>query len=121
MICDVGDGCGILEISFVPESGLRSLVSLNSRYASIVSTISQEDVLNAHAQNRFNLNYPHLDLLFLLADDILLDFRDRVRYFRLMKLCDRMFNPILVCCAVSREFDGLGRLCKVFIWALADV
>jgi hypothetical protein len=112
---ELDDVCGILQISFAPETGERRQVSLNSRYASIVSTGNREVVLNAHEQNECNLPYPHSDFLFLLVDDILHDFRDRVRFFRLLKWADPAMvrEGVLVCCAVSREFDWYGQLSKV--------
>ena len=112
---ELDDECGIFQISIIPETCKRRQISLNSRYASIISTRSKEVVLDAHEQNECNLFYPHSDFLLLLVDDILHDFRDRVRYFRLMKWADpnAIRGIILVSCAVSREFNWFGQLSKV--------
>jgi hypothetical protein len=112
---ELDDECGIFQISIIPETCKRRQISLNSRYASIVSTRSKEVVLDAHEQNECNLFYPHSDFLLLLVDDILHDFRDRVRYFRLMKWADpnAIRGIILISCAVSREFNWFGQLSKV--------
>ena len=112
---ELDDVCGILQISFDAEAGQRRRISLNSRYASIVSTRSREAVLYAQEQNACDLLFPHSDFLLLLVDDILHDFRDRVRYFRLLKWADPAMvrEGVMVCCAVSREFDWYGQLSKV--------
>jgi hypothetical protein len=106
---------GIFQMAFVPETGLRKSVTFNSRYASLVSGMTREDLMSSYSLDRGLLPFSKSDLPLLLVDEILNDFQDRARFFRLIKRGEHSINAVLVCCAVSREFNSFAQLCKVCI------
>ena len=87
---------GILQMSLVPETGQRKGISLNSRFASLVSCMSLEDLRITFMRNESSLPCPTSDLLLLLVDDILHDFQDRERYFRLIRYRGQSIETSLV-------------------------
>jgi hypothetical protein len=105
---------GILQFSFEPLTGHRRKISMNARYATLVWKSPKDDVKDRHAQYKCDQIYTDSDLLLLLSDDIIHEFRDGDRFLRLIRPLQSegpfKFEAVLVCCAISREYTAVGQL-----------
>ena len=100
--------CGYLQLTFDTESGDRSDIAVNDFQAYLWNMTKQE--LFCRLAN-FNMPFfvPETDFLQLIVDDILHEFHDRERYYRIYTSFDPPQNAILVHCSVRRRFNACGQ------------
>jgi hypothetical protein len=106
--------CGCIQLFFDRQTRIRRDVFFNSRHSSIYFSLNASELF--HRTTYFDVPFfcPEFDLLCLLVDDILHEFEDRIRCFRVTNFVDPSQNAVLVCCSVTRRFNGMGELAMVF-------
>jgi hypothetical protein len=106
-------GYGITDILFDPETGQRKKIYVNSQMAVLVTNTTVDELMHRLANDDFNLIFPPLDLLFIMADEIRHDFGDRIRYFRIITVGNETRHATLICLFSEKEFNNKGRLIRV--------
>ena len=99
--------CGFIQFDFDPETGDRTKISTNDFMACLWG-MTKQDLLYRLSVHSMPLIVPGVDLLYLMVDDILHEFRDSERYLRLFTSFDPPSRAILVHWSTRRNFNAYG-------------
>jgi len=100
--------CGFLEYHLNPDTGERRGVSVNCQLAWLWN-MTRPVLLHKLANYDLDFFCPDADFLRLLVDDILHEFEDGERYFRMFASVDRMRRAVLVQWSVMRRYNAVGQ------------
>jgi hypothetical protein len=103
-------GYGVLEILYDTKTMTRTSLHLNSELASLLANSTKDELFAQLVNDELNFFFPKIDLLFLMIDDILHEFCDRARYFRLITEHSGVRKAKLTRCSALMTFDHMGQL-----------
>jgi hypothetical protein len=100
--------CAYVKVALDPISRRRTGFSTNAAMATLLG-MSHSELIAKLQGGQLMQPMPALDVLIMMADDLLSASSKTLRY---MRLCTSS-GLVLVCCMTTRYFDSLGRLYQV--------